>query len=105
VPNGKPGDHWYTDVTVHRLTVFSPVVDELIRDIDAEAQRRDAGATERWQQPVRHRLEEIVEGHLALIGYETLASRGTVDGPEWHLSVEELGALEADVRAYRASLS
>ena len=33
MPNGKPGDHPITDITLHRLTVFGPEIDELVRDI------------------------------------------------------------------------
>jgi hypothetical protein len=33
VPNGKPGDHAYTDVVNHRMTVFGPAIDGLIRRI------------------------------------------------------------------------
>lgn len=33
MPNGKPGDHPYTDVFVHGLTVFGPPIDDLIRQL------------------------------------------------------------------------
>jgi hypothetical protein len=33
VPNGKPGDHPLTDITVHHLEVFGPACDDLIREI------------------------------------------------------------------------
>jgi hypothetical protein len=33
MPNGKPGDHAYTDVVNHRMTVFGPTIDGLIREI------------------------------------------------------------------------
>ncbi len=45
MPNGKPLDHPYTDVVLHRMTVFGPVIDGLIRRIaqtgedDDEVQR------------------------------------------------------------------
>jgi hypothetical protein len=32
--NGKPGDNPYTDIIVHDLTVFSPEVDALVRQVD-----------------------------------------------------------------------
>lgn len=102
MPNGKPGDHWYTDVTVHRLRAFSSTVDDLIREIDQLA-AKSPGAS--WQHPIRRRLKDVVEGHLRRIGYDSLASRSNVLGPEWHLRAEELTALEADVRALRESLS
>ncbi|WP_018800992.1 hypothetical protein [Salinispora arenicola] len=33
MPNGKPGDHPVTDITVHRIEVFGVACDELIREI------------------------------------------------------------------------
>ncbi len=33
MPNGKPGDHMITDITVHQLPVFGPACDDLIREI------------------------------------------------------------------------
>jgi hypothetical protein len=35
MPNGKVGDHWYTDVTIHVRETFSPGLDKLIRRLDA----------------------------------------------------------------------
>ena len=34
MPNGKPGDHPFTDIVAHGLPVYSPEVDGLIREID-----------------------------------------------------------------------
>jgi hypothetical protein len=34
MPNGKPGDHAYTDVAIHGMSVFGSVIDGLIRRID-----------------------------------------------------------------------
>ncbi len=33
MPNGKPGDNPYTDVVLHGMTVFGPVIDGLIRRV------------------------------------------------------------------------
>jgi hypothetical protein len=33
MPNGKPGDHPLTDILVHKIEVFSPRADALIREI------------------------------------------------------------------------
>jgi hypothetical protein len=33
MPNGKPGDHPYTDIVVHGRRVYSEAVDELVRHI------------------------------------------------------------------------
>jgi hypothetical protein len=35
MPNGKPGDHPYTDIVIHRRDVYSPNADALVREIDA----------------------------------------------------------------------
>jgi hypothetical protein len=32
--NGKPGDHPINDICDHKLPVFSPKADELVREID-----------------------------------------------------------------------
>ena len=34
MPGGKPGDHPRTDIVIHGLSVFGPVVDGLIRRAD-----------------------------------------------------------------------
>ena len=41
--NGKPGDHPWTDITVHRRRVYSAVADDLVREIAeiaTDAERR-----------------------------------------------------------------
>ena len=46
MPNGKPGDHPLTDILAHRLQVYSPAIDELIREIAVlsdERGRRELG--------------------------------------------------------------
>lgn len=40
MPNGKPGDHPYTDIVVHRLAVYSPPADALVREIATLADER-----------------------------------------------------------------
>lgn len=34
MPNGRPFDHPYSDVVHHGMTVFGPVIDGLIREVD-----------------------------------------------------------------------
>ncbi|MFG3684850.1 hypothetical protein [Micromonospora sp. NPDC047740] len=46
MPNGKPGDHPATDITVHHIEVFGTACDELIREI---CERGGAAALERLQ--------------------------------------------------------
>ena len=33
MPNGKPGDHPWTDIIIHQRRVYSPTADQLIREI------------------------------------------------------------------------
>ena len=40
MPNGKIGDHPYTDITVHHRRVYSEKADALIREIAARADDR-----------------------------------------------------------------
>ena len=35
MPNGKPGDSPYTDIVTHGRDIYSPAVDDLIRELDA----------------------------------------------------------------------
>lgn len=40
MPNGKPGDHPYTDIVVHGRRVYSAAADALVREIAAIADGR-----------------------------------------------------------------
>jgi hypothetical protein len=40
MPNGKPGDHPYTDIMIHGREVYSPRADALVREIAALADER-----------------------------------------------------------------
>ena len=33
MPNGKPGDHPFTDIVIHGLDVYSSLADKLVREI------------------------------------------------------------------------
>ncbi|MFD1644460.1 hypothetical protein [Haloarchaeobius litoreus] len=35
MPNGKPGDSPYTDIVTHGRDIYSPEVDDLIRELDS----------------------------------------------------------------------
>lgn len=35
MPNGKPGDHPFTDIVVHKIETYSPEIDGLIRGRDS----------------------------------------------------------------------
>jgi len=70
VPNGKPGDHPYTDIVVHRLTVYSPSADALVREIttlaDEQTRRELADLLYRrfnvYEQPDVAELERTLTG-------------------------------------------
>lgn len=53
MPNGKPGDHPFTDIVVHRATVFGEPVDGLIREIarSAQGELREVLAALAWSWP------------------------------------------------------
>ena len=40
MPNGKTGDHPYTDIVIHGLDVYSPEADALVREIASLADDR-----------------------------------------------------------------
>jgi hypothetical protein len=82
MPNGKPGDHPYTDIVVHGLRVYSATADALVREIATladedtrrqlaarlfqrynEHERPDVRALERELTQLRDRLRrEAAEG-------------------------------------------
>jgi hypothetical protein len=86
MPNGKPGDHPYTDIVVHGLRVYSATADALVREIATladegtrrqlsamlfqrynEHERPDVRALERELTQLRDRLRrQAAEG-----GWET----------------------------------
>jgi hypothetical protein len=35
MPNGKPGDSPYTDIVIHDRDIYSPEIDDLIRELDS----------------------------------------------------------------------
>ena len=46
MPNGKPGDHPYTDIVVHGRRVYSKAIDRLVREVaelSDERGRRELG--------------------------------------------------------------
>lgn len=68
MPNGKPGDHPVNDILVHGEAVFSPDIDEMIREL-----HRLSPATLKsmeneifgWSGEMfgwRHRLFNVLEG-------------------------------------------
>ena len=109
MPNGKEGDHWYTDVASHRIPTFSLAIDSLIREVHGRVHSPHYAPdppVQPYEHPLRLRLEEIVEAHLARAGgYEELSTRGEGGWDWWsNLTSAELDALEADLRAWHASI-
>ncbi len=43
MPNGKPGDHPYTDIMVHRHNVYSKLAAELVREIASLVDEKGRG--------------------------------------------------------------
>lgn len=50
MPNGKPGDHPYTDIITHELRVYSARVDDLVREITRLGDERT----------IRHLADELL---------------------------------------------
>lgn len=80
MPNGKPGDHPYTDIVVHGLDVFGEEIDSTVRRLDGSLDEggRDRLAELLWNSDL---WWGNVRGSLASKRTELLA---------------ELKALEAD---------
>lgn len=51
MPNGKIGDHPITDIIVHRRRVFSPQIDDLIREIVKAGGRPQLDGLVDWFAP------------------------------------------------------
>jgi hypothetical protein len=68
MPNGKPGDHPYTDIVIHGRDVYSPRADNLIREIAAlsdEKARRDLANRlfaefNEYRNPDVNKLEQVL---------------------------------------------
>ena len=107
MPNGKVGDHWWTDITIHGVDVFSPEVDALIKEIDAlvrDPRYATDPPSDHFEHPLRRRTEEIVDRHIDRIGFDELSGRGEFIGIWEKMTPKEASALEGDLRALRASL-
>jgi hypothetical protein len=44
VPNGKPGDHPYTDIVIHKRRVYSAAIDDLVRAVAQLSDERGRNA-------------------------------------------------------------
>jgi len=51
MPNGKPGDHPITDITIHGIRVFSAAIDGLIEEIVRLGGRRHLDVLVDWFTP------------------------------------------------------
>jgi hypothetical protein len=68
VPNGKIGDHPYTDIVIHGRAVYSAVADDLVRQIAALADDKNRQALEdlllgeynEYSRPNVPRLERVL---------------------------------------------
>ena len=65
MPNGKIGDHPFTDIVVHGRRVYSDTADALVREIDALGGREEVADLlwrefDRYNNPDVARLERIL---------------------------------------------
>ena len=103
MPNGKAGDHWYTDVVSHRLPTFNRAIDDLVRELNELAAGSEASAA--WNNPKRQQIESTVDAHLDRVGHDALAERGRSVGMDYrNLTLKELASLEAELGRLRQSL-
>ncbi|HLG42159.1 MAG TPA: hypothetical protein VI643_02250 [Planctomycetota bacterium] len=64
MPNGKPGDHPITDITIHKIRVYSAEIDRLIEEIVTLGGRRHLDVLVDWFTPpplpeLRKKLEAL----------------------------------------------
>jgi hypothetical protein len=50
MPNGKPGDHPLSDIFLHKIEVYGPEADELMRKIGALCSHREL--EEWWEREI-----------------------------------------------------
>jgi hypothetical protein len=58
--NGKPGDHPLTDILIHRIPVFAPDIDDMIREIDQLGGRREILDRIDWFSPLPTDFEDQI---------------------------------------------
>jgi hypothetical protein len=76
--NGKPGDHPLTDILVHKLEVFSPETDELIRGISDCSSRHEL--YEWWNTEIKDSTDRELVQRKAEVRYAELLQRTRSSG-------------------------
>jgi hypothetical protein len=80
MPNGKPGDHPLTDIFVHKMEVYGPEADELIRKIGQLCSRRELD--EWWDREIGWSQDAELALRKARARYEELLRRAREGGWE-----------------------
>ena len=80
MPNGKPGDHPLTDLLLHRLEVYGPETDDLIRKIARLCSRRELN--DWWQSHIAWSEDRTLVHAKARARYEELLERAQKGGWE-----------------------
>lgn len=83
--NGKPGDHPLIDILVHKLQVYGPEADDLIRQIAQLCSRRELD--EWWERevgwsPERHAIASKARTRLAELLLRAKQSGWEIPGSE-----------------------
>lgn len=73
MPNGKPGDHPLTDILVHKLEVYGPEADDLIRKIGELCSQRELD--EWWEREIAWSGDQELALRKARARYEELVKR------------------------------
>ena len=53
MPNGKAGDHPFTDIVNHRLSVFSSEIDQLVQELATTSAAAEVSKLVWDQEPIR----------------------------------------------------
>ena len=80
MPNGKPGDHPLTDIFLHKLEVYGPEADELIRKIGDLCSRRELD--EWWEREIGWSQDRELTLRKARARYDELMKRARESGWE-----------------------
>jgi hypothetical protein len=76
--NGKPGDHPLTDILVHKLDVYGPEADELMRGISEFSSRREL--YEWWNTEINWSADRELVLRKAQARYTELMQRSSDSG-------------------------
>ncbi len=78
VMNGKPGDHPLTDILVHKLEIYGPEADNLVREISELSSRHEL--YEWWDSEINWSTDRELVLRKAQVRYAELLQRTRSSG-------------------------